>query len=157
VSLRLTAAALTLAALLYACGGGGSGRGVLAPATPSPQATPKVFVPDEEPTPGIPTGRVTTQMTATCSFSEVDSVISAKYRANVVGKDSSLRRVRLMLNNKVADDSGDIYETSFEKDIKLHVASGSNYSLIITYIATNAIGPQILNVVRCPATPGTGA
>jgi hypothetical protein len=148
---------LTLAALLCACGGGGSGRSVLAPAIATPQATPKVFVLDEEPTPGIPTGRVTTQMTATCSFSEVDSVISARYRANVVGKDSTLRRVRLMLNNKLADDSGDIYDTSFEKDIKLHVASGSNYSLIITYIATNAIGPQILNVVRCPPAPGTGA
>lgn len=158
MSFRLTAVALTLAALLCACGGGGgSQRSVLTPATPTLQATPKVFVPDEEPTPGIPTGRVTTQMTATCSFSEIDSVISARYRANVVGKDTTLRRVRLMLNNKLADDSGDIYETSFEKDVKLHVASGSNYSLIITYIAANAIGPQILNVVRCPAAPGTGA
>jgi len=31
----------------------------------------------------------------------------------------------------------------FEKDVTLHVASGSNYSLIVSYIATNASGPQI--------------
>jgi len=155
VSIRLLVAALATVALLCACGG--SGRSVLEPATPTPQPTVKPFVPDDEPTPGNPAGRVTTQITASCSLSIVDSVISASFKANVAGKDASLRRVRLMLNNKLADDSGDIFVTSYERDVQVHVASGSNYSLNVTYIATNAIGPQILNVVRCPASPGAGA
>ena len=151
---------LTFAALLLcACGGGGgeSKRSILEPATPQVSATPKPYVPDEEPTPSNPAGRVTTQVTATCRLSIVDAEISASYRANVVGPNSNLRRVRLMLNNKLADDSGDIYVTSFEKNVTLHVASGTNYSLIVSYIATNATGPQILNVVRCPMSPGPGA
>jgi hypothetical protein len=157
VSGRLSAAALILAALLCACGGGGSEPGPSPTATPSPQPAPRPYVPEEEPTPGIPTGRVTTQIKVTCSLSIVDAVISASYSANVAGRDSTLRRVRLMLNNKLADDSGDIYVTSFEKEVQLHVASGSNYSLMILYTATNATGPQFLNIVTCPKSPGAGA
>jgi hypothetical protein len=152
------ALALTLGAFLCACGGGGeSERGLLETATPQPAATPRPYVPVEEPTPSRPTGRVTTQITATCRLSVVDAEISASYRASVAGPNSNLRRVRLLLNDKLADDSGDIYATSFEKDVTLHVASGMNYSLIIQYIATNATGPQILNVVRCPTSPGPRA
>jgi hypothetical protein len=150
------ALALTLAALLYACGGE-SERHSVETATPQPSVTPKPYVPPEEPPPSRPTGRVTTQITATCRLSIVDAEISASYRASVVGPNSNLRRVRLLLNDKLADDSGDIYATSFEKEVKLHVASGTNYSLIIQYIATNATGPQILNVVRCPTSPGPRA
>ena len=157
MSYRLFAAAVTLAALLCACGGG-SGRNVLEP-TPvaTVQPTLKPFVPEDQPTPGTPAGRVTTQINATCSLSVVDAVIKASFKANVVGPDATLRRVRLMLNNKLADDSGDVYVTSYEKAVELHVSSGSSYSLAVTYIATNAIGPQLLNVVRCPASPGAGA
>ena len=152
------ALALTLAALLCSCvNGGESKRSIVEPGTPEASVTPKPYVPDEEPTPSRPTGRVTTQITATCRLSVVDAEISASYRASVAGPNSNLRRVRLLLNNKLADDSGDIYATSFEKDVKLHVASGTNYSLVIQYIATNAIGPQILNVVRCPTAPGPRA
>src|SRR5436190_19999269 len=151
------ALALTLAALLCACGGGGGAKhGILEPATPVPIATVKPYVQDVEPSPSSPAGRVTTQITASCSLSVVDAIISASYRANVVGTNSNLRRVRLMLNNKLADDSGDIYVTSFEKDVTLHVAPGAGYSLMIAYIATNATGPQFLNVVRCPPSPGPG-
>jgi hypothetical protein len=157
VSLRITAV-LALAGLLCACSGGGESNGILhTTVTPVPQATPKAYVPDEEPTPVNPAGRVTTQINATCRLSVVDAVISASYRASVVGPNTSLRRVRLLLNNKLADDSGDIFTATFEKDVTLHVAAGTNYSLIVTYIATNAIGPQILNVVRCPMSPGPGA
>jgi hypothetical protein len=158
VSFRVILAVFAFSALLCACGGGDA-KNVLEPATPTAtvQPTLKPFVPDEEPAPGPPTGRVTTQLVANCSLSTIGSVITANYRANVVGPNSTLRRVRLMINNKLADDSGDIFATSFERDVKLNVASGSNYSLIITYIATNAAGPQILNIVRCPAAPGTGA
>jgi hypothetical protein len=151
------ALALTLATLLYACGGSGELEPSVAETATPPAATPKPYVREEEPTPSRPTGRVTTQITATCRLSVVDAEISASYRASVVGPNSNLRRVRLLLNDKLADDSGDIYVTSFEKDVKLHVASGTNYSLIIQYIATNAIGPQILNVVRCPTSPGPRA
>jgi hypothetical protein len=141
------------------CACGGSGRSVLAPATPapSPQPTVKPYVRDEEPPPRIATGRVTTQVVASCSLSTVDAVIRASYRADVAGPDTVLRNVRLMLNNKPADDSGDIYATSYEKDVMLHVASGANYTLIVTYIATNAVGPQIVNIVGCPKAPGAGA
>ena len=157
MSIRL-ALALTFAALLCACGSGGESKhSVLEPATPQVSATAKAYVSDEEPTPSNPTGRVTTQITATCRLSVVDAEINASYRANVVGPNSNLRRVRLLINNKLADDSGDIYVTSFEKNVTLHVSSGTNYSLIVSYIATNATGPQILNVVRCPTSPGPGA
>jgi hypothetical protein len=144
--------------LLCACSGGGESKGILhSTATPTPQATPKAYVPDEEPTPANPAGRVTTQVNATCRLSIVDAVISASYRASVVGPNANLRRVRLLLNNKLADDSGDIFVSSFEKAVTLHVAAGTNYSLIVSYIATNAVGPQIINVVRCPVSPGPGA
>jgi hypothetical protein len=142
--------------LLCACGGDPQGS-ILNPGTPAPPATPKPYVPDEEPTPGIPAGRVTTQIAASCRLSAVDAEISASYRANVIGPNANLTRVRLMLNNKLADDSGEILTTSFERDVKLHVASGSNYTLVVTYLATNAAGPQILSIVRCPPSPGPAA
>lgn len=144
--------AVVFVTLLSACGGGGSS----APA-PAPSPTPIPYVPEEEPTPRNPAGRVTTQVTATCQLSTVDAVINASFRATVAGPDTQLRRVRLLLNNKTADDSGDIYVKDFEKTVTLHVSPGSNYSLVVSTIATNAIGPYLMNIVRCPAAPGVGA
>ena len=139
-----------------ACGADGKGS-PLAPPTAVATQTPLPYVPDEEPTPAGPQGRVTTQVTATCRLSTVDSEISAYYKATVVGPNSNLRRVRLLLNNKLADDSGDIFAKDYEANVKLLVSSGANYSLVVTYIVTNAVGPQLLNVERCPMSPGPGA
>jgi hypothetical protein len=148
--------ALLLAIALCACSSGGGLKHAAAPTqTPAPTAIP--YEPDEEPTPRIPSGRVTTQIQATCSLSAVDAEISAYFRATVAGPNTQLRRVRLMLNNKMADDSGDIYVTSFEKNVTLHVSPGSNYSLVVSYVATNAVGPHVLSVVRCPQGPGPAA
>jgi hypothetical protein len=152
---RTIGCALALAALLIGCSiGGGS-----VPSTPTPQttATPLPFAPDEDPTPAGPRGRVTTQVDASCRLAIVDAEISAVYRASVTGVNSRLRRVRLLINNKLADDSGDIFATSYEGAATLHVSSGANYSLTVSVIATNATAPLILHVVRCPASPGPGA
>jgi hypothetical protein len=156
VGLKAGVLVALLTLLGAACGGDGKGSPLSAPAAVATQ-TPVPYVPEEEPTPSGPQGRVTTQVTATCRLSTVDAEISANYKASVVGPNSNLRRVRLLLNNKLADDSGDIFAKDYEANVKLHVSSGTNYSLIVTYIVTNAIGPQILNVVRCPMSPGPGA
>jgi len=156
VSIRIGLALVLAALFSAACGGDGKGS-LLAPPTPAVTQAPKPYVPDEEPTPSNPQGRVTTQVVATCRLAAVDAEISANYKATVVGPESNLKRVRLLLNNKLAADSGDILSKDFEANVTLHVSSGSSYNLVVTAIATNAIGPHIINIVRCPPSPGPGA
>ena len=143
-------------ASLLACGGGeGSGiRALAAKPTPEASASPLPYTPEPEPTAAGPPGRVATTVQAICRLSLIDAEIAAVYNATVSGPSSSLKRVRLLLNNKVAEDSGDIFTTSYENTVVLHVTPGANYSLSVAVSATNATGPSILNVVRCPASSG---
>ena len=144
---------LALSVLLIACAGDDRAS-LLSPPTPAATQTPVPYVPDEEPTPAGPPGRVATQVVASCRLSTVDAEINASYKASVVGPNSNLRRVRLLINNKLADDSGEIFAKEYEANVTLHVQAGSNYNLVVSYFVTNASGPQVLNIVRCPPSPG---
>ena len=142
--------------ILVGCGGG-EGSGIRTPAgkpTPEASATPLPYTPEPEPTPAGPPGRVATTVRAVCRLSFIDAEIAAVYSATVYGPSSRLKRVRLLLNNKVAEDSGDIFTTSYENTVVLHVSPGASYSLSVAVSATNATGPTTLNVVRCPASSG---
>ena len=141
-----------------ACGGSGPRQNPFEPSkTPTAETTPNPYVPDEEPAPLGPPGRITTQVQATCRLSTVDAQIDAVYRAVLTGPNGNLRRVRLLVNNKLADDSGEIFTNNYERTVTLHVSSGANYTLTVSAYAINATGPQLINIVRCPASPGPGA
>jgi hypothetical protein len=149
----------TLAAFATACGGG-SKQSVLdtkstsettSEPTPRPRGTPT-----QVPTPLGPPGRVTTSVQAVCRLGITDAVVYVTYRAEAAG-NTVLRGVRLMINNKLADESGDIYDTSFEKNAIIHVSPGKQYTFSVTVTAPNALAAQFANVVRCPQNAGPGA
>jgi hypothetical protein len=151
--------ACALTALVTACGGG-SDQGILeksatSEATTAPRENPR-GTPTPIATPAGPPGRVTTSVTAVCRLGITDAIVYVTYRAQAAG-NTTLRSVRLMVNNKLADESGEIFDMSFEKDTMVHVTPGKQYTFTVLVTAPNSVGPQFANVVRCPQNAGPGA
>ncbi len=152
---------VAIALLAAACGGRGKQNSLLQNEIPTqvaagdaPERT-QLVTPTAVPTRSAPPGRVATNVTAVCRLGQTDAIIYVTYRAQAVGTE--IHRMRLMVNNKVADDTGDIYETSFERVATVHVVSGKRYSLTVSVDAPNAFIPQIANIVGCPGNPGPAA
>ena len=150
-----------LAVLATACG---SGKESILQDIPVAKATvtttdtsdaPPARTPTPLPTPAGPPGRVATNVTAICRLGDTDAIIYVTYRAQAIG--TQMHRVRLMLNDKVMDDSGDIYDTNFEKVTTVHVVSGKRYTLTLDVSAPNAFIPQVANIVGCPRNTGPSA
>ena len=152
-----------LAVLAAACGGSDSKKTILRD-IPAARVTPTVTAssdavptrtPTPVPTPAGPPGRVATNVTAICRLGDTDAIIYVTYRAQAIG--TQMHRVRLMLNDKVMDDSGEIYDTNFDKVATIHVVSGKRYTLTVDVSAPNAFIPQIANIVGCPRNAGPAA
>jgi hypothetical protein len=156
---RLTVLSLACAliALATACGGGGESileQKPTSEATSAPRENPRA-TPTSIPTPAGPPGRVTTTVTAVCRLGETDAVVYITYRAQAIG-NTTLHGVRLLVNNKLADDSGELFEMSYEKSITVHVLPGKQYTFSVAVTAPNALAAQFANVVRCPQNAGPG-
>jgi len=138
--------ALLTAALLAACAGAGSSPAATAEPTETPAATAT-----PEPTETGP-ARVRASIEATCRVGSGQGEIVVRYGAAAEGS-TLLSRVRLLIDEKVSEDSGSLSQREYRRIATLPVTPGTRHSYGVIAEAPGAPPASVRSIIQCPAAP----
>ena len=155
--MRLLLCLATATALLLACG---AGEKVTPTPTPRPSALDRIRatpqrVPQETPTPFPRLGggtSVATSLSASCRQTADGPELVVDYGARVGG--STLRKVQLLDNGAVIDESGSISGDAVQRHYTAPAEPGSTHRLELMIDAPGTRPPTALLSTTCPALPG---
>ncbi len=149
----LPVAVLVLSVVLTACGGSSVEKAVPAPspsaaATPAPPVTPEAI--ESGP------GRVRATIEATCRAGPGPSQaeITVRYSAQAEGS-ARLSRVRLLFDEKLAEDSGALSQKEYVRIATISAQPGSSHSYQVIAEAPGQPPNSVRSFIACPGTPAT--
>ena len=140
-------ALLTVALLAAACGGATGSSPV---ATAEPTKTPAATA-TPEPTETGP-ARVRASIEASCRVGAGQGEIVVRYGAVAEGS-TLLSRVRLLIDEKVSEDSGVLSQKEYRRIATLPVAPGTRHSYGVIAEAPGAPPASVRSIIQCPAAP----
>jgi len=140
--------ALLTTALLAACAGAGS-----SPPAATEEATRSVPTATVTPEP-TETGpaRVRASIEASCRVGSGQGEIVVRYGAVAEGS-TLLSRVRLLIDEKVSEDSGSLSQKEYRRIATLPVAPGTRHSYGVIAEAPGAPPASVRSIIQCPAAP----
>lgn len=122
---------------------------VILEASPSPTRTP---LPPFNPTPHPNDGQMTAQLNAQCDMGQLGPELSLDYRAEISQGIAEIRRVQILVDRNVTEDSGPIANQFFQRTVSYRSSAHRIHQVELRILLRGVTVPHsYVAVVRCPA------